>query len=317
MLRVLNTLKLEGCPQAIEAFAGIATVETVNADYGAVLERIGEADAYLAALSVKVDRGLLERAGRLKVIGSPATGTDHLDLPAIRAAGITCFDIARELELLRGFTATSELAFALILMLNRRLLEATAAARGGDWARERFTGFQLSGKVLGILGMGRLGRITARIGAGFGMRILAHDIRPDGEPGTQWTDLETLCRQADVLSVHVHLTEATRGLVGERELSLMKPTALLINTSRGGIVDEAALLRALQSGRIAGAGLDVIDGEWRTDLDAHPLIRHARDASNLVITPHIGGATVESIYGARIFMARKVAEFLRTVAPQR
>lgn len=311
MFRVLNSLDLSGCPEVVDYFGGIATVENVEADYAAVSKRISDADAYLAALSVAVDRQLIAKAGNLKVIGSPATGTDHLDLDAINGAGIECFDIATEYDLLRGFTATSELAFGLILTLGRKLVAAVDAARQGDWARERFTGFQLYGKTLGILGMGRLGRISAQIGSGFGMRVLAYDPKRSEIEGVEWTDFESLFRQADVLTIHVHLREETRHLVNEQAFSLMKPSALLINTSRGGLIDEAALLRALQSGQIGGAGLDVIDGEWAPSLEFHPLIHYARGASNLVITPHIGGATDESICGARDFMANKVANFLR------
>ena len=124
-------------------------------------------------------------------------------------------------------------------------------------------------------------------------------------------------RSSDVVSLHCPLTDATRNLIGAEEVKLMKPTAILLNTSRGRIVDEAALLAALQSGRIAGAGLDVIDGEWLSDDERsrHPLVAYARDNERLLISPHIGGATTESIYGARIFMAKKIADWLRQAAP--
>lgn len=314
MFKVLNTLDLSGCPEAVAAFDGIATVDTLPWDYDAVLEVIGEYDAYLASTSVRVDAAMVARGKKLKVIGSPATGTDHLDIKAIDAAGIPRFDIARELDLLRSFSATSELGFTLLLGLNRKLCQAAAAVNSGDWARERFTGFQLLGKTLGILGLGRLGTISARIGQGFGMRVIAHDVRDVSVEGVDMVDFDTLFRQADVVTIHVHLRDDTRHLVDRRALGLMKPNAILINTSRGGLIDEAALLSALQENRIAGAGLDVIDGEWMDDILQHPLVQYARDHDNLLIVPHIGGATTESIYGARVFMARKVAEFLKSLA---
>lgn len=312
--RVLNTLDMSRCPEAFEPFSGIATVDTLPWDYNAVADCIGNYDAYLASTSVRVDAALLARATRLKVIGSPSTGTDHMDMAAIRAAGITCYDISKELDLLRGFTATSEHAFALLLALNRKICQSTAAAASGDWARERYTGFQLLNKTLGVLGLGRLGTISSRIGQGFGMKVIAHDVRAVRVDGVEMVDFDTLFRQADVVTMHVHLRPETRNLVNARAIGLMKPNAILINTSRGGLVEEQALLEALQSGRIAGAGLDIVDGEWNDDIRQHPLIRYARDHDNLLITPHIGGATHESIYGARIFMARKVAEHLRALS---
>ncbi len=313
--RVLNTLRFDGCPEALSVFDGLATVDTLPWDYDAVLGAIGGYDAYLASTSVPIDAVIIARAKRLRVIGSPATGTDHLDLAAIRAAGIACFDIAKEFDLLRSFTATSELTFALLLGLNRNLCAATAAALAGDWARERFTGFQLFGKTLGILGLGRLGTISARIGRGFGMRVIAHDIRDVRLPDVEMVDFDTLFRLSDALTIHVHLRPETRHIVNERALSLMKPSAILLNTSRGGLIDEAALLTALREKKIAGAGLDVIDGEWMEKIAEHPLVVYARNHDNLLICPHIGGATHESINGARIFMARKVADFLRGLNP--
>ena len=309
--RVLNTLKFDGCPDALSVFDGLAPVDTLPWDYYAVLKVIDGYDAYLASTSVRIDATMVARAKKLRVIGSAATGTDHLDLAAIEKAGIVCFDIAKEFGLLRSFTATSELAFALLLGLNRKLCAATAAVRAGDWARERYTGFQLSGKTLGILGLGRLGTISARIGQGFGMRIIGHDIRDVAIPGVEMVDFDSLFRAADVITLHVHLRPETRHLVDSRVFGLMKADAILLNTSRGGLIDENALLLALREKRIAGAGLDVINGEWMDSIIDHPLVQYACRHDNLLISPHIGGATHESINGARIFMARKVADFLR------
>lgn len=309
--RVLNTLDLSGCPEALDVFKGLATVDTLPADYDTVAAAIGEYDAYLPSLKVPVDAAMVQRAKKLKVIGTPSTGTDHLDLAAIRAAGIACYDISREFELINGFSATSELAFTALLALNRKICEARQAVLDGIWGREAFTGFQLLGKTLGIIGLGRLGTISARIGNGFGMRVLACDVRDVSAPNVQMTDFDTVVREADVLTIHVHLRDDTRGMFSREVLARMKPTAILLNTSRGALVDEAALLDALSEGRLAGACLDVIDGEWLDDVRDHPLVRYAQQNRNLLIVPHIGGATHESIYGARIFMARKVADHLK------
>jgi len=309
---IVNTLDLSGAPDAVETLQRAGRLIQLPAERPEVLAKIGPADAYLASASVIIDDEFLDAAPRLKIIGSPSTGTDHMDLVAIDRRGITRFDIAKEHELINGFTATSEMAFALLLAVNRHLKPAFAAADRGNWARERFTGFQLSGKTLGIVGLGRLGTITARIGNGFGMRVLARDIREVNAPDVEIVGFDELLATSDVLSIHVHLTPETENLIGAEAFRAMKPNAILINTSRGRIVDEAALVAALEKGEIAGAGLDVIDGEWLPDAERarHPLVAYARNHDNLVIAPHIGGATTESIYGARIFMARKIADWL-------
>lgn len=310
--RILNTLDLSGCPEALQAFDDIGIVDTLPADAETVAAAIGDYDAYLSSLKVPVDAAMLSRAKRLRVIGTPSTGTDHLDLGAIQEAGIQCFDISREFDLINSFSATSELAFGALLALNRKICEARRAVLDGNWGREVFTGFQLMGKTLGIIGLGRLGRFSARIGNGFGMRVIACDVRDVAEPDVTMTDFDTVVRDADVLTIHVHLREDTRSMISRNVLSRMKPTSILLNTSRGALIDEAALLDALQNGTIAGACVDVIDGEWLTDVRRHPLVTYAQTHSNLLILPHIGGATHESIYGARIFMARRVASYLRT-----
>jgi D-3-phosphoglycerate dehydrogenase len=309
---IVNSLDLSGAPEAVAALEAVGKLISVPAERSQVLAAIAEADAYLASASVIVDDEFLNAAPRLRVIGSPSTGTDHMRLEAIDRRGIVRFDIAGERELISGFTATSELAFGLLLALVRRLKPAFAAAERGIWARERFTGFQLKDKTLGILGLGRLGSISARIGLGFGMKVIAHDIRPVTMQGVQTVDFDTLLRQSDVLTIHVHLTPQTDGLIGADAFARMKPSAILLNTSRGRIVHEPSLLDALKNRKIAGAALDVIDGEWLTEDERaeHPLVAYARANDNLLVSPHIGGATRESIYGARVFMAKRIADWL-------
>ena len=267
----------------------------------------------MANAAIRIDRDFLACAPKLRVIGSPSTGTDHMDLTSIRAAGIDVFDIATEYELINNFSATAEHAFALTLAVARHLRAAASAGERGDWARERLTGMQLLGKTLGILGLGRLGRISARIGMGFGMRVIANDIEPVPMDGVEMVDFNSLLAQSDILHLHVHLTEATRGIIDDDAFARMKTGAIVINTSRGAVIDETALLHALREGQIAGAGLDVIDGEWlpAEQLRDHPLITYAREHDNLIVTPHMASATPETLFGARIFMARKLAAYIR------
>jgi len=310
---ILNTLDISGAPEAAAALSEVGQLVNMEPEREAVLAAIAEVDAYMISVKVKIDKEFLDAAPRLRLIGSPHTGTDHLDLDEISARGIELFTITKEIELLEGFTATSELTFALLLALVRKLPQALEATKQGIWAREHYTGFQLHQKTMGILGLGRLGKISARIAQGFGMKVLACDIADIEAEGVEMVDFDTLFSQSDVVAVHIHLNDETRGLVDARAMDLMKAGAIILNASRGAIVDEVALLAALKSNHLGGAGLDVIDGEWlsQAELLEHPLVAYSRDHENLLIAPHIGGSTTESIYGSRVFMARKMADYLR------
>lgn len=316
--RVVSSVDLTGAPEAVATIEGAAAFVSVPPDRRMVLECIRDADVYFASAEIQVDGEFLDAAPNLRLVATPSTGTDHLDREELLRRAIECIDISQEYELIESFTATSELAFGLLLGLARQLGPACEAAREGDWARLRFTGFQLSGKTIGILGLGRLGQITARIAQGFGMRVIGNDVREVSVSGVENVSFETLLEESDVLSIHVHLTPSTEGLVGRSELERMKPTAILLNTSRGRIVDEAALLEALLNRTIAGAGVDVIDGEWlsRDKLFRHPLIEYSRKHDNLLISPHIGGATTESVYGARIFVAQRIVNWIESCADE-
>jgi D-3-phosphoglycerate dehydrogenase len=167
--------------------------------------------------------------------------------------------------------------------------------------------------TLGILGYGRLGRIVGQYGKAFRMRVLACDVRsvtPD--EGVTMVDLDTLLRESDVLSIHIHL-QGNEGLIGRKEFAKMKSGAYLVNTSRGGIIDEAAFLEALESGKLAGAGVDVIHGEWDPNIGEHPLIRYARTHDNLIISPHIGGVTYESQDMTLRHTVMKLKRFLESI----
>ncbi|MFA5089372.1 MAG: NAD(P)-dependent oxidoreductase, partial [Candidatus Omnitrophota bacterium] len=137
------------------------------------------------------------------------------------------------------------------------------------------------------------------------------DLKKISIPGVKQVNFDTLLRQSDVISIHIHLNDETRGLFSRAAFRKMKPGVVIVNTSRGKIIDESALLEALESGRVAAAGIDVIENEWSKNIRNHPLVRYAREHDNLLITPHIGGATVESVVGARIFLAKRLAEYLK------
>lgn len=246
------------------------------------------ADALVCLLLDKIDASVLARAPQLKVVANCAVGVDNLDLEALAARGVAVTNTPDVLT-----EATAELAFTLMLAAARRLGEAERLVRSGEWtgwALDQLLGVQLYGKTLGIVGFGRIGRAMARRGEGFGMHVIHASSR---DPAA----VDALFAVADVISLHCPLTPATRHLVDARRLALVKPTAVLVNTARGGCVDAAAVAEALQMGRLFGAGLDVYEDEPAID----PRLVACERA---VLAPHIGSATTET----RIRMATLCAD---------
>lgn len=266
----------------------------------ALTDDISKAEALFIRVETRVDAKLLRRAPRLRVVVSPTTGVDHLDLEACRAAGVHVITLRGRTGFLRNLPNTAEHAFALLLSLQRRVPSALASVQAGRWSQSEFRGRTLRGMTFGIVGFGRLGRIAAGLARGFGMSVVAYDPYVADYPRSvrRARTLRELARSADVVSVHASLTPETTNLIDAGFFAAMKPTAVLVNTARGRIVDEAALLAALKAGRIAGAALDVLAAEPAKPRRDDPLIRHSLRHGNLVITPHIGGQTEEAVRAA-------------------
>ena len=240
----------------------------------------------------RVSREMLQQAGALRLVQLIGAGHDLVDLAAAREYGVTVATV-------QGANATScgELVFGYVLSLYRQLHAATDSLRRGEWAAQELRGrglFELHGKTLGLVGFGTLGQAVARIGRGFGVKLLYCKRTPltlaeERRWRVQYAPLDELMAQSDIVSVQVNLDESTRGLIGRRQLALMKPTALICNIGRGAVIDEAALAECLLGRRIAGAGLDVFEDEPLSP--DSPLLR----ASNLVLTPHVAGSTREAV----------------------
>jgi glyoxylate reductase len=266
-----------------------------------LLQSIADKEGLLCMIADRIDAEVLAHAPTLKVIANNGVGFDHIDLAAATARGIV---VTNTPGVLTG--ATADLAFALILATARRVVEGDRRAREGkfQYSPFLFLGQDVSGKTLGLIGLGRIGQAVAKRAAGFDMRLI-YTSRTRLEPAAEqelhasYVPLDTLLREADFVSLHVPLTPQTRHLIGPRELALMRPSAYLINTSRGPVVDEAALVSALRQGRIRGAGLDVYEQEPE-------LTPGLADLENVVLLPHIGSATVET----RTRMAFMAAENL-------
>ena len=309
--KILNMADISQFSNVLAPLNDIAHITTLQPRPSLLANRIGEYDAYIATLKVRVDAEVLSNAPRLKVIATPSTGLDHIDMDLCSAGNIAVLSLKEETEFLDSVTATAELAWGLLLSVARHIPWTFQAACNGHWARDEFRGTQLSGKTLGILGLGRLGHIVAQYAHAFRMNVIACDIAPVDPPEyVEMTDFDTLIANSDVLSLHIHLTDDNHHLIHEGVFRQMKSSAILINTSRGAVIDEAALLKALKHKWIAAAGLDVIHGEWDKDLVNHPLVQYAATHNNVVISPHIGGVTYESQRMTLEFIVNKLRAFL-------
>jgi glyoxylate reductase len=239
-------------------------------------EHAAGADALLTLLTDRIDADLIGAAPNLKVIANYAVGYDNIDVEAATAHSIAVGNTPDALT-----EATADLAFALLMAAGRRIVEAAGAARAGAWKTwdpGAYLGADIYGATIGIIGLGRIGQAVARRASGFGMEVLTTETRDQH-------NLEHLLRRSDFVSLHLPLTSGTHHLINADALALMKPTAILINTSRGGVVDQAALAQALSTGQIAGAAVDV------TDPEPLPLEDPLWQAPNLLVVPHIGSAT--------------------------
>jgi len=278
-----------------------------------VLEaEIGDVDGVLTLLTERVDRHLLDAAPRLKVVANMAVGYDNIDVAECTRRGIVVTNTPGVLT-----ETTADLAFALILAAARRVTEAERYLRQGQWktwSPMLLTGVDVHGATLGIVGLGRIGEAVARRARGFSMRVLYanRSARPEVEAalGIERRGLDELLKSSDFVSIHVPLNDSTRHLIGERELNLMKPTAVLVNTSRGPVVNERDLYRALKDRRIFAAGLDVFDTEpIRSD---NPLL----ELDNVVLLPHIGSASIATRTQMAVMAARNLTQVLAGQTPQ-
>lgn len=289
-------------PSTTELLAGFEVVVGLPGAWEeAARLHLPEADALVPTPRERVTDALLALAPRLKVVANCAVGTDNVDLEACRKRGVVVTNTPGVLT-----EATADLAWLLLLAVTRRLREGEALLRSGSWSGWKpleLLGTGLAGKTLGVYGMGRIGSAVARRAEAFGMKVLGV---VEGDPPEAF---ERLLAESDVVSIHVPLTPATRGRFGASELARMKPGAVLVNTARGPVVDEAALAAALVSGHLGGAGLDVFEKEP----EVHPALL---PLPNVVLLPHLGSATRET----RLAMARtaceEAARVLRGEAPK-
>jgi glyoxylate reductase len=275
-----------------------------------IVEKVKGADALLSLLTDPIDEDVLRSAEKLKVVSNYAVGYDNIDVETATKLGIMVTNTPGILT-----EATAELTWALIFAVTRKIVQADRYVREGKfkgWSPTLFLGTELCGKTLGVLGFGRIGQAVAKKASAFSMKVIYTDRRRkeegEGETGAQFVSLPELLTESDILTIHVPLTRETHHLIGEEELKKMKPSAYLINTSRGPVVDERALIKALKDNWIAGCGLDVY--EWE------PFVPdELKEMENVILLPHIGSATVETRELMAITAAKNIESALKGEIP--
>ncbi len=261
----------------------------------------GEYDALIIRSRTKVDKDVLDRGTRLKLVARPGTGLDNVDVEYAKSKGVTVVNSPESLV-----EAVAEHVILLMLALSRKLVEADRSTKSGKWEKTSLLGRELKGKVLGIVGLGRIGRRIAEIARTLGMSVLFYDVisipsEVVSSLGARVVQLDELFSSSDFITLHVPMTPQTARMVGTQRLAMMKKSAFLINTSRGGVIDQEALAAALREGRIGGAALDVFEKE--------PPTGAILTAPNTILTPHIGGQTEEAQVNAIAVIGEKVKAF--------
>lgn len=312
-IKILNTIGPEFSDEAKKILEEIGKVDYLNLDSQKQLEeKIGDYDIAVIGLGLNFDKKVIDAGKKLKIIATASTGTDHIDLDYAGKKGMAVLSLKNDRKFLDSITGTAELAFLLTLALMRNFLPATQSALNHCWT-EKFRGHNLYEKILGIVGIGRLGTMMARYGKAFGMKVIACDpYQKDSvfmDAGCTKVSLENLLKSSDVVSIHIHLNKETENMFDKKKFDLMKKNAILVNTSRGKIVDEKEVIEALEKKKIAGYATDVLADEltFSDKFENNPLIEYAKQNSNVIITPHVGGVTFESREATDIFTAKRVA----------
>jgi D-3-phosphoglycerate dehydrogenase len=287
--------------------AGFAVEKRTGLKGDELAEALSGADGLVVRSETKVTAQLLENAARLRVIGRAGVGVDNIDVAAATQRGIIVMNAPD------GNTmTTAEHTLALLLALARRVPQGHASLKAGSWDRKKFVGVELRGKTLGVVGLGRIGRVVASRALGFEMKVVAFDpfVAPDQlrEQEIELATLDEVCARADFITVHSPLTPETRGLIGAREFARMKQGVRVINCARGGLIDERALYAAIKEGRVAGAALDVFEEE--PPAANHPLLA----LEEVVATPHLGASTKEAQEGVAVIVAEQMRDFFLTGA---
>jgi len=316
--KILNTIGEVYTPEARTILEQLGEVDYKNLAQAELLKIISPYQILLVGLGLNINREIITRGENLKIIATATTGLDHIDMAFAKERGIRVLSLKGENDFLDSITGTAELAFGLMINLCRLIPLAIESVQRGEWHRENFRGYNLFEKTLGIVGMGRLGKMMARYGLAFGMRVIFFDPYVNQElfPKYKKVSFEQFVKESDMISLHVHLNSETENMFTKKVFEKMKSTAYLVNTSRDMVVNEADLLDALMTKKIAGYATDVLSGEidfGGVIPSGHPLVVYSKNHSNVVIVPHIGGMTFESRTKTDVFIAEKTRTHLATM----
>lgn len=305
-MRVIYLGGVEGFEATQETLRDIAEVIHVNAEAEDVARELKTAAAVLdASMRVKITDDMIRAAPALRIISCATTGSDHIARSVLGERGIPVKTLKEDAEFLRNITSAAELSWLLLMACARKLAPALKHVVDGHWQRELFPGLMLNGRRLGLIGCGRIGGWMARYARAFDMDVIGYDPHLETFPDTiRRVSLDEVFATSDFVSIHVHLSPETEGMVNRESFARMKRGAVFINTARGALVDEAAMLDALSSGQLGAAGLDVLNGE--PDTVQHPLVVYARSHDNLLITPHCGGFSPDAVRKVCVHAAGKI-----------
>ena len=270
-------------------------------------------DAILIRFNTKVDSIILEKESKIRAILSPTTGLDHIDLKSASQNGVKVFHLREEKEFLKTISGTAELAIGLMLSIMRKIPQSFNSVKDGFWQASNFRGNELTGKTLGIIGCGRLGSKVSIMAYAIGMNVIAFDPYISKFPkGVQSKKTQfDVFFEADIISFHVPLNDETNHLISINEINQMKEGVVIINTSRGAIIETSSLINGLKNAKVSAAAIDVIEDEHLFLSKKHPLVKYASSNNNLIITPHIGGATFESVEKTDIFILKNYEKELK------
>lgn len=304
-LNILVAETLNFSPQAVEGLKQLGNVTLQDIGRENLTDALGTYDVFWFRLKFRIQEEDFPANTRTRYILCPVTGLDHIDLNACQKRGIQVLALKGETDFLKTVRATAEHTLGLTLSLLRNTSQAIQSVNGGVWNRDLFKGHEIYGKKVGIVGVGRLGTITAGFFKAFGAEVYGYDIKEfDASICNKVDSLLELAAMVDILSIHVAYNDGSRHLIDKTVFEKMQPHAILINTARGGVVNSEDLLNALDNKTIAGSALDVIEDEY--NIKQNPLINFASRNSNLIITPHIGGNTYESFAKTELFLLDKL-----------
>lgn len=314
-MEILNAEPESYCNEAKKIYKRIGNLYEVECDRVKLIANIPNKDVLIVRLANKIDETVLEHANKLKYVISPTTGLNHIDLDAIKKRNIKLISLKGESKFLSTIPSTAELNWFLITSLFRNIFAAFDDVKRFNWSRNSFIQNQIKDKCIGIIGFGRIGKLVAKYARAFDLKIVFFDPNINSYPNfVSKVSLYKLLKISDIISINCELNINTQNLINKDAIFLMKKNSLIINTSRGEVIDEDALLEALTYKKIGGAALDVLSSEsdlnFIKKLKTNKLLKYAKANNNLIITPHIGGATYEAMRSSEFFIAQKFKKLI-------